>query len=763
MSTATDRSAWYAESLQQIDQALYGNAVQFPVPIEVGDQTYQFSMWCDEQLPDRLLSFDTETAAIKGNEVPRLALAAVHGDLGSSSFIHPADLPRFIEQHSQAYWCCHNAAFDFWVTAQALQAHPQALATWWDITGDGRLLCTMLLDSLIRLARTDEEPINRDLGTVSFEYCGLRLNKDDPYRLRYGELIDMPATEWPDTELGFWTYAAADPIATLQLAQRQCAISRDLIDPYRSELLSDVVRRFGPLTGCLQVQGAVALDYISRMGVQIDLAQAGQVHDQIASLVERHRQQLEQLGGEELFKRYGPRSKQAGQLQRTVAGVPRRHAKAIKTQLQRIAKASPVSIRPPRLKDGSCTDAVKYWSQHRDLHPFIDAYVCYSEQAKLAQFFQNLDTERIYPQYRPLVRTGRTSCSRPNLQQLPRDARFREMIVAPPGYWLLQIDYSVLELRTLAQICLRRYGRSVLADLFRQGVDPHQYTAALLLGETLEQFVERPTAERKQHRQRAKAVNFGVPGGLGAASLVAYSKQSYGVEMEIAQARIFRTRLVKQVYPELDAYLADNQLTDIAQNLHTSEARVGQALPRRQQIQIATRVVSGFDATPGGETYQPDLIAHLWLTLQQLNCNPELEEDLAAHRTGSTLMRRIFHGNAVTISGRLRGHVGFSQAANTPFQGLAADGNKLAMFRLLRAGYQLCGFVHDEMLVLIPDGTDYDAAVAHVEQIMTDAMREFTPDVPITTSGLLADRWYKDVDDQPVDQEGRIIPYRGAG
>ena len=34
----------------------------------------------------------------------------------------------------------------------------------------------------------------------------------------------------------------------------------------------------------------------------------------------------------------------------------------------------------------------------------------------------------------------------------------RDTVVAPPGYWLLAIDCSVLELRTLPQICLRRYG-----------------------------------------------------------------------------------------------------------------------------------------------------------------------------------------------------------------------------------------------------------------------------------------------------------------
>ena len=88
------------------------------------------------------------------------------------------------------------------------------------------------------------------------------------------------------------------------------------------------------------------------------------------------------------------------------------------------------------------------------------------------------------------------------------------MIVAPPGYWILQIDYSVLELRTLAQICLRRFGRSVLAEQFRQGVDPHRYTAALLLGKSPDQFSQLPLDEQKKFRQRSKAVNFGVPGLL---------------------------------------------------------------------------------------------------------------------------------------------------------------------------------------------------------------------------------------------------------
>jgi DNA polymerase I-like protein with 3'-5' exonuclease and polymerase domains len=123
------------------------------------------------------------------------------------------------------------------------------------------------------------------------------------------------------------------------------------------------------------------------------------------------------------------------------------------------------------------------------------------------------------------------------------------------------------------------------------------------------------------------------------------------------------------------------------------------------------------------------------------------------------LARRIFWGSAVTLTGRLRGHVSYTQRANSPFQGLAADGNKLALFRLLRNGLRVCGFVHDEMLILVPDGTDYDAVVARVQEIMRECMEELTAGVPITTEYLLGDRWYKGIDEQPRDEAGHILPF----
>jgi DNA polymerase I-like protein with 3'-5' exonuclease and polymerase domains len=307
---------------------------------------------------------------------------------------------------------------------------------------------------------------------------------------------------------------------------------------------------------------------------------------------------------------------------------------------------------------------------------------------------------------------------------------------------------------------LFRYGRSVLSDLFRQGGDPHRYTAALLLGLTLDQFEKLPREDQKRHRQRAKAINFGTPGGLGTASLVSYAKQSYGVELTINEAKQFRQRLITEIYPELGVYLKDEPFRLLADNLQCTPAEARRLLGRRGQLATATRIVTGCTEAPDGDEYEHDLIEHIWSILQQLNRNQRLIPRLQAQEASSELARRIFCGHAMTISGRLRGHVSFSQRMNTPFQSLAADGNKLALFRLLRLGFQVCGFVHDEMLILIPDGTDYDVAVGQVQQILEDSMQEFTPGIPIRTEYLLADRWYKDVDDQPMDELGRILPYR---
>ena len=50
--------------------------------------------------------------------------------------------------------------------------------------------------------------------------------------------------------------------------------------------------------------------------------------------------------------------------------------------------------------------------------------------------------------------------------------------------------------------------------------------------------------------------------------------------------------------------------------------------------------------------------------------------------------------------------------------------------------------------------------VRQVQHILADAMQQSCPDIPFVTEYLLADRWYKGLDDQPTDESGRIVLYK---
>jgi len=65
----------------------------------------------------------------------------------------------------------------------------------------------------------------------------------------------------------------------------------------------------------------------------------------------------------------------------------------------------------------------------------------------------------------------------------------------------------------------------------------------------------------------------------------------------------------------------------------------------------------------------------------------------------------------------------------------------------------------DQILVAIPAGADYDLAVEKVDRILCDAMQQICPNIPIKTESLLADRWYKDEDEQPIGKLGNIVPF----
>lgn len=132
---------------------------------------------------------------------------------------------------------------------------------------------------------------------------------------------------------------------------------------------------------------------------------------------------------------------------------------------------------------------------------------------------------RIHPSFGLTnVRTGRTSCSDPNLQQVPRDKNVRSCFTAPPGRAFFEADYSQLELRIAADYA----NDPTMIKIYKHGGDIHTSTAKIFT------HGKEPS---KEDRTKAKPVNFGYLYGMQAKGFVNYAFDNYDTVFTIEEAR----------------------------------------------------------------------------------------------------------------------------------------------------------------------------------------------------------------------------------
>lgn len=131
------------------------------------------------------------------------------------------------------------------------------------------------------------------------------------------------------------------------------------------------------------------------------------------------------------------------------------------------------------------------------------------------------------------ARSGRTSSSRPNLQNIPRPddtekpegKMARDCFCAAPGRVLVSLDYSQLELRIAATLSRD----PLMLEIFESGVDYHKRTAELI--SEIAWGIPASAVEKK-HRTMAKSVNFGILYGKTARTLA----KEWGVTIAKAEA-----------------------------------------------------------------------------------------------------------------------------------------------------------------------------------------------------------------------------------
>jgi DNA polymerase-1 len=116
-------------------------------------------------------------------------------------------------------------------------------------------------------------------------------------------------------------------------------------------------------------------------------------------------------------------------------------------------------------------------------------------------------------------------------------------------------------------------------------------------------------------------------------------------------------------------------------------------------------------------------------------------------------------------SGRIRGDVGFTNAANGMFQGLTADGAKEALWLVAKACYldegspmygaRIVIFMHDEIILEVRREKAH-AAAQELRRLMIQGMKVFVPDVPVECKPVLMLRWYKGA--EPVFVNEVLVP-----
>lgn len=168
-----------------------------------------------------------------------------------------------------------------------------------------------------------------------------------------------------------------------------------------------------------------------------------------------------------------------------------------------------------KIKSGFSTDTSAL-EELSALDPVPRKILEYREKAKLVSTY--VDTlpklcdknSRVHTSFvQTGTATGRLSSRDPNLQNIPVRSedgrRIREAFTAEEGALLVSADYAQIELVTLAHLS----GDENMAAAFKNGVDVHKATAAMIFG------VDEGSVTAEQ-RRAAKTINFGVIYGMSA-------------------------------------------------------------------------------------------------------------------------------------------------------------------------------------------------------------------------------------------------------
>lgn len=393
----------------------------------------------------RLIGFDTETALIKpGLKAPPMTCLSYADDttgLGDVVDRHRGrELLRGWLTDPEVKLIAHNAAYDVAVTSAEF---PELLPLWFAAYEAGRVEDTLIREQLIDIAEGhflwEIDPLTDEVTKRKRYALGALIPglDKDTWRLGYGPLRDVPLSQW---EPGAFMYALEDAVACLVLYKKQQA-------------------RYGPVANSeAQARASLALHLMSTWGMRTDPMLVAQLERDLEQEIQAFRAELVETGLLRID-----------------------HSRDMARIRERLSQSGVTLTYTPTGRISTSSDSLK------DTHdPALEQLVEYAELLKLQTTYlpalkQGLEWP-INANFNTLVNSGRTSCSSPNLQNLPRGKKgkdgkwighahlVREAFIPRPGMLFSFCDYDSLEVRTFGQVLHDLVGGTTLSTAY--GKDP---------------------------------------------------------------------------------------------------------------------------------------------------------------------------------------------------------------------------------------------------------------------------------------------------
>lgn len=672
-------------------------------------------------MTNKVWAFDVETVANTKRHGPD---GGVYGRVvcfslsnGTKTTLHSGKrLSRFLKlaRERQYILVGHNISFD--MISAICHTCPEAVRDVFLMYEKGRIRDTMIREKLALIEKNGFLKKDPSLADLAKKYLGVEMSKgEDTWRVRYGELLNVPIAEYPEEAK---TYAMKDAEFTYRIfkAQPHCYSHGDeswqVIKDFCLGLMSD----YGFAT---DVPAAHKL----REQLEIDLQKDLQLCIE-HKLVNKVFKCIDSLDG--YFETYTPvrwkvtKKKPDGYWKGLkLQGWDGKTYQQDKGKLSLMVRDYFTAIQQPvphttKGLVSTSSDTLSFIDE-----PWAAAISRYQKASSLRAAVESYGYNPIRTQYNSLVATGRTASRNPNIQNLRRGNGVREIFVARPGHLIVDIDYPSLEMHTFAEVCASLLGHSDMGKELNEGKDLNTAMGAAILGIPYEEgakLKKEGDKKFKTARNNGKVANYGGLGMQGPTSLVEYSRKSYGIVMTIDEA--------KQLQEAWHAKYSDPQrYFDYVKSKLTSERK-------QSKLVVKKPAVLGDD----GKVLQPAVI----------------EEEEYTVRQGP--MKQLFVK-------RIRGNCFATEAANTMFQGLGADATLRAMWELTKRcwvlkksalyGCRLLAFIHDQFLLEIPEDDRVKERATEMGDVMWEYANKLLPHHPMHRNKIepaVTRRWRKDAE-----------------